>query len=90
MGAVTGTGKCFAVNGLIPQCRVTEGHECSLPWNRDQNERTMCPLKAEGWDRALGGSSARPALPGLLWQREPSLLLRFPTALINDISPLSS
>lgn len=71
VGAATGTGKCFPVNGLVPQCHVTEGHECSLPWNRDYSERTMSPLKAQGWDRALGGGSACPALPGLLWQRAP-------------------
>lgn len=35
VGAAMGTGKCSPVNGLLPQCHVTEGHKCSLPWNRD-------------------------------------------------------
>lgn len=35
VGAATGSGKCFPVNGLLPQCHVTEGQERSVPWNGD-------------------------------------------------------
>lgn len=59
----------------------------------DYSERTLCPLRAgveQRWDRALGGGlcSSCPARTALA-ERSSSLLLEFPAALINDISPRS-